>query len=127
MIYPHIPGSEAAGALARYKQVYAESAFSALNDMRKNSPTGGALGQVTENEEKLLAAASAAMDRSQNLQDFTKAADRYRAQLVQSKANIAAAYKTQYGEDLPAREAAPETKTIGDKTYHKQNGKWYAD
>lgn len=48
------PGSPAASVDALLKPVQANAAFSALQKMRQESPTGGALGNVTERELELL-------------------------------------------------------------------------
>lgn len=47
-------------------------AFSELQKMRDNSPTGGALGQVSEGEEKLLSSTVASLDTSQSPAQLTK-------------------------------------------------------
>ena len=48
------------------KTIYANVAFAELNDMRANSPTGGALGNVTERELDLLASTQGSLDQMQS-------------------------------------------------------------
>jgi hypothetical protein len=45
-----VPGSGAADLRALLDTIGANLAFNELGEMRSNSPTGGALGQVTERE-----------------------------------------------------------------------------
>lgn len=52
------------------KTVDANSAFSALQQMRDNSPTGGALGQVTEKELDLLKSSIANLNPDQSQEQF---------------------------------------------------------
>jgi len=56
------PGSPAASVDALLKPVQANAAFSALAKMRQESPTGGALGNVTERELELLYSKEGAID-----------------------------------------------------------------
>lgn len=65
-----IPGSPAYDLAENLKTIDANSAFSALQEMRNNSPTGGALGQVTEKELELLKASIANLNPSQSQQQF---------------------------------------------------------
>jgi hypothetical protein len=99
-----IPGSEAAGAAAIADQLRAKSAFNALAEMRKASPTGGALGAVSDREDRMLADSEAALSQSQNFDDYKRNLQVYRQRAEQAKANIARAYKMDYGVDLPSVE-----------------------
>lgn len=51
-----LPGSEASNLRAALDTIGANISFQALNEMRQASPTGGALGNVTERELQLLQA-----------------------------------------------------------------------
>lgn len=77
------------------RTIDANTAFSALNEMRQNSPTGGALGSVTAPEMDLLKSTIASLDPNQSQEQFL--------------ANLATAKKT-YLEKLRAidPEAADE-------------------
>lgn len=65
-----VPGSPAYDLAENLKTIDANSAFSALQEMRNNSPTGGALGQVTEKELDLLKSSIANLNPGQSQQQF---------------------------------------------------------
>lgn len=61
-----LPGSQAADLRATLDTIEANIAFDRLQQMRQSSPTGGALGSVSERELDLLAAAIASLKQSQS-------------------------------------------------------------
>lgn len=61
-----IPGTDAKKLSGLLDTIKANVSFDTLNQMRQSSPTGGALGSVTENELKLLQAAIGSIDQSQD-------------------------------------------------------------
>jgi hypothetical protein len=61
-----LPGSQAADLRATLDTIEANIAFDRLQQMRQSSPTGGALGSVSERELDLLAAAMASLKQSQS-------------------------------------------------------------
>lgn len=88
-------GTDAYNLDRSLRTIDANTAFSALNEMRQNSPTGGALGSVTAPEMDLLKSTIASLDPNQSQEQFL--------------ANLATAKKT-YLEKLRAidPEAADE-------------------
>jgi hypothetical protein len=62
----NIKGTDAYNLSAMLDTIKANVGFSALQAMRNASPTGGALGQVSENENKLLQATIASLDQGQS-------------------------------------------------------------
>jgi len=64
------PGSPARDLQNNVNTLLANTAFDRLQEMRTASPTGGALGAVTERELDLLAATRAALERSQSPGQF---------------------------------------------------------
>lgn len=60
------PGTAAADAKARIETLKAKVGFEVLQQMRNNSKTGGALGQVSDMENKLLQQAIDSLDTSQS-------------------------------------------------------------
>lgn len=60
------PGSEAYDLRATIDSLKANLSFDQIAEMRANSPTGGALGSVSDNELKLLGAAVANLDANQS-------------------------------------------------------------
>lgn len=65
-VMSHIPGSSAKDLDADLDTIKAILGFNTLSEMRKASPTGGALGQVSERELKLLTSARASLDQAQS-------------------------------------------------------------
>ncbi len=74
-------GSDAYDLQRLIDTVDAKNAFDALQEMRNNSPTGGALGQVSERELDLLKATVASLDPNQSkeqlMQNIIKAKQTY--------------------------------------------------
>jgi hypothetical protein len=69
----YVKGSTASDLAITLRQVYAAMGFGALQTMRDNSPTGGALGAITEREIQLLQSAQVAIDQAQSEQEFREA------------------------------------------------------
>lgn len=61
-----IGGTPAADLAATLDTIEANLSFQALNEMRANSPTGGALGSITERELQLLGSTVASLRQSQS-------------------------------------------------------------
>gem|GEM_PF-2845113 len=87
-----VPGTAAYGLQKRLATLDANAAFRALQQMRESSPTGGALGQITERELDLLKATIADLNPNQSQGDFL-------AQLAKSR---------EYYSDLISKIPAPE-------------------
>ena len=66
----NIPGSPALTVSGDLDTIMANLAFDRLTQMRNESKTGGALGQVSERELKLLQSAKASLNQAQNEGDF---------------------------------------------------------
>ena len=62
----NIPGSSAADLEANLETLQADSAFSTLMEMKKNSPTGGALGAISERELAMLGSAQSSLRQAQS-------------------------------------------------------------
>ena len=69
---PDIPGTDAANARALLNALKSQVAFDVLQDMRNNSKTGGALGNVSDAEGKRLENNLAALDTTQGIDQFKK-------------------------------------------------------
>jgi hypothetical protein len=92
------PGITANGraAEALYDKITARGGFKELQDMRAASPTGGALGNVSNQEGAQLRAAFAAIDRKQDAKDVQAAIDTALADLKASKGRVREAYNMTY-------------------------------
>jgi hypothetical protein len=88
--------SQGRAAEALYDKITARGGFKELQDMRAASPTGGALGNVSNQEGAQLRAAFAAIDRKQDAADVKKAIDTALADLKASKGRVREAYDMTY-------------------------------
>jgi len=71
------PGSKASDLRASLDTLTADSAFSALSEMRASSKTGGALGAISERELTLLGAAKRSLSANQSDEQLIKNIDTY--------------------------------------------------
>lgn len=98
--------------------VSSNTAINALQQMRESSPTGGALGNVTDYENRMLASTIAGLHNSQKTEDAEKA-------LIRVKATFATMLNQRYegkpGDD--ARFQADLAKNIEEMTIDHQNRK----
>jgi hypothetical protein len=93
-----IPGVTANGraAQALYDKIVAKGGFQALQDLRDASKTGGALGNVSNQEGKQLTASFAAIDRRQDAKDVKAALDQAIGDIQGSKTRLREAYDMTY-------------------------------
>ena len=87
---------EARRALALFNTITAKGGFSELQDMRNASPTGGALGNVSNQEGKQLIDSFAALSRTQNANDVRKSLETARSDLQNLKQRMREAYDLTY-------------------------------
>jgi hypothetical protein len=94
-----LPGITANGraAQALYDKVVAKGGFQALQDMRDASKTGGALGNVSNQEGKQLTASFEAIDRRQDAKDVQEAINNAIQSIEGSKVRMREAYDMTYG------------------------------
>lgn len=78
----NLPISDAAELRRQVKVLTSNATISALNQMRQQSPTGGALGNVTEGEGQMLAAAAGAINPDSSPEDFKAQLDNYELTLL---------------------------------------------
>lgn len=111
-----VPGSAAFNLKENMKTIEADSAFTALKEMRDNNKTGGALGSITERELALLGAAKAALSTSQGEGQFKENLARYIEVRDRAMRNVAEGYREQYGFYPEGYDTYVERKTIDTKT-----------
>lgn len=92
-IMRNVPASQAKNLSADLDTIKANLGFSTLAEMRRNSPTGGALGAISEREMQLLTSARASLEQAQS-QD----------QVIQHLNEIKTHYSNWKGAVLKARE-----------------------
>ena len=93
-----VPGLTANGraAQALYDKVVAKGGFQALQDLRDASKTGGALGNVSNQEGKQLTASFAAIDRRQDVGDVQSALDAAIADVEGARTRMREVYDDTY-------------------------------
>lgn len=92
-----VPGTPGRDLAAELETVKANVAFNRLDEMRANSPTGGALGQVTERELDLLASVAGATDQGQSPQQLKANLERVRDGLIKARDERRRIFKAEYG------------------------------
>jgi hypothetical protein len=126
LVYGRTPAITGAAreANAKLKTILARGGFQALTNLRANSPTGGAVGNVSDTEGRYLRDSYASFDTTQDTPSFQRAIDRAIAQAESSKLNIQQAYDDTYSyrqgaapagdAGKPAAPAAPAVGTVED-------------
>src|SRR5690606_6148474 len=87
-----IPGTEARDFAADVDTIKANLGFEELERMRRESPTGGALGQVTERELAFLQSVVANLENSQSPEQFRQYLQRVKDAARCSWENVRRAY-----------------------------------
>jgi len=101
----------AANALADYNTLLTTAGFQELQAMRDASPTGGALGQVAVEENKMLQKSAFSSARAQSEAKFKQAVRDYISRLERSRNRVLGAYERQFGERFMPANAPRATKT----------------
>jgi hypothetical protein len=112
LVYGRTPAitANAREANALLKTILARGGFQALADMRANSPTGGALGNVSDTEGRYLRDSYGSFDTTQDTPAFQRAIDNAIAQAESSKLNIQQAYDDTYSYRQGAAPAGDASK-----------------
>lgn len=97
---------------SRIKVLKSKTSLNALQEMRANSPTGGALGQVSDAEGIRLENNIAAMNEKMTDDEFVNQLVKLRRETESSRSRLREAYELDYGEPTPARTtSAPAPKS----------------
>jgi len=94
---PDVPGSDAANARAELKALTSQVGFAVLQNMRNNSKTGGALGNVSDAEGKRLEAALGALDSSQSEKSLRENLQKIVDYAGVSKDNLTKVFRVKHG------------------------------
>lgn len=100
-------GQGAANLRATIDTVAANIGFEELQRLRDNSPTGGALGQVTERELQFLQSALASLSQDQEPKQLKARLRTVKDQIIQSWDRVEAAYRQDFGAEQPQGATAP--------------------
>jgi hypothetical protein len=104
-----LSSQDAADALSDYNALIAVAGFQELQAMRDASPTGGALGQVSDKENKFLQQSAFASSRTQSEAKFRESLRNYIKLLRESKGRVLGAYERTFGTRFaPSTAAAPQ-------------------
>jgi len=79
----NVPMTDARKVAGNVKVLQAQATIETLNAMRQESPTGGALGNVTERENAMLAAKAGLLDPLSSAEDFKRQLDEYERTLLE--------------------------------------------
>ena len=88
--------SEGRRALTLFNTITAKGGFSELQDIRNSSPTGGALGNVSDREGKQLIDAVGALSRTQDANDLRKSLGILKSDILGAKERLNEAYELTY-------------------------------
>ena len=95
-----IKGSDAYDLSQKLATIKANIGFDRLQEMRNNSVTGGALGQVSEMENKLLQAVWGSLEQAQSKDQFLEILGQVEKQVQESWKRVEMAYELDYNEPL---------------------------
>ncbi len=90
-------GTDARDVAADLDTIKANIGFDKLSEMRANSPTGGALGQVSDRENILLQSVIGALDQSQTPEQMFERLSEIRERLNALKSQRRAAFRKDFG------------------------------
>ena len=90
------------------ESIKANIGFDKLQQLREESPTGGALGQVSDRENTLLQAVWGSVKQSQTEKQLDENLDKLKAQVHESWKRIADAYEKDYGKPFFEESGAPD-------------------
>ena len=120
-LLPNVPGKDAANAAAKLDTLKSQIAFNVLQSLRSMSKTGGALGQVSDQEEAMLSNNLAALDAKQGTPEFKKALDNIIRYTQDVKARLSNAAKLDVGVNSSGNQLPQGATEMG-----VENGKtWY--
>lgn len=109
---PNYPGGEASNAEAKLGTLKSQIAFSVLQNMRNNSKTGGALGNVSDAEGARLENNIAALDKAQSYEEYQAQLKKIIQYTTDAKDRFNRAFALQYGNTQKA--VSSETKKADD-------------
>ena len=109
---PNIPGSAAADAQALMNTLKSQVAFGVLQDMRNNSKSGGALGNVSDAEGKRLEANLAALEKAQSYDQMKSSLKKIIDYTEGAKGRLREAYNLKHGDQPASSPVAPSSSVL---------------
>jgi hypothetical protein len=104
-MFPNVPGGDAANAQSRLNTLKSQIGFAVLQAMRDASKTGGALGAVSDTENKLLQNNIAALETVQDESQLKEQLRKIVSYAQEAKGRLRSAYDQQYGGAQPVAQA----------------------
>ncbi|MDT3468918.1 hypothetical protein [Stenotrophomonas maltophilia] len=109
---PDFPGSQAANARAEVETLKSQVGFGVLQAMREASKTGGALGAVSDTENRLLQSNLAALDSSQSPEAFRANLQKIVDYVDGAKGRMRQAFQAQYQGQSAQQPSGAQQRTI---------------
>jgi hypothetical protein len=97
MLMRHTPGTVSYDIASRIESLKSAAGLTSLQAMRQASPTGGALGQVSDRENAILQDSLARLDPKMSPQAFREQLQRIEAYVQRTQKRLQAAFQEQYG------------------------------
>ena len=110
----------ARGAQAIYDALVATATLDELQQMRQNSPTGGALGNVSDADIRVLRQSIGALGQDQSEEDFNESLRIFEARLKTARDRLIRRYKENYGYKLGKNWQAPPAPAPAASTRREQ-------
>jgi hypothetical protein len=107
-----LPATEARDVQRDLQTIKANMGFDELQEMRENSPTGGALGPVAVQEIEFLQSVVASLDQDQSVEQFRRNLGEAKAAIKQSNQRITEAYNRdveRFGQQIMPTVGVPNT------------------
>lgn len=105
----NLPGTDARRLKGITNTILANMGFTELQEMRANSPTGGALGQVSERELALLTSAKESLDQAQSDKDVIFALNNLINIIDNMESNVVKAFEDDYREKIAGDKPTADT------------------
>ena len=106
-----VPTTQAKALQASLDTIKANIGFDKLQDMRNNSPTGGALGPVSDTENKLLSATVRSLDQGLDPAALKKNLEFIKQNIADLRTQRRAAFESDFAGFGTEKAPAPPTKT----------------
>lgn len=120
-----VPGSDRKALAGYLDTLKSNLGFDKLAEMRANSPTGGALGNVSNIELGLLTSAWGSLDPDQPPEVLRENMLNIQTRLQNMNDIMQGKMPQGYDDSGNPVSAGQETKVVNGKTYIKQDGQWY--
>jgi hypothetical protein len=91
-----VPQTQALGLRENLKTIVANMGFEELQDMRNNSPTGGALGAIAVQELEMLQKTRVSLEQAQSVPEMLKAMENLETFMAGAGARRKAAFNATY-------------------------------